>query len=353
MAESGVMAIGSVAEAIAWQADHAEQSGAQGTARVIRALIPVLESDTAVGRRMANWQGLTLEDAMPLRIAGGLHSLHLAGEEDRLGDIYAGLITDQGQVDALVGETVETFDYRLLPWLDRPPQTNVAGRSAMVMAALLWLGEHIAPRFELNEIGASAGINTMMGRFAFDLGGVTTGPSLSSLRIAPDWRGSPPPSKKVEIVGAKGCDVAPIDLTDLAQAERLRAYIWPEASERMARLDTAIAMAERAPPELVRQDAADFVTERLAAEQQDGVTRVLFHTVMWQYLPEATRDAITAAMEAAGANAAPERPLAWIMSETNRETFKQECRVRYWPGGAEWTMLAESHPHGTWVEWLV
>ena len=352
MGDGAVMAIESVEEAIAWQADHAMRSGAPGTARVIRALIPVLESETATGRRMAGWQGLTLEDAMPLRVAGGLHHLYLAGEEDRLGDIYAELITDQGQVDAIVSEAVETFDFRLLPWLDRPPQTNEAARSANIMAALLWLSGRLGPAFELNEIGASAGINTMMGRFAFDLGGVATGPSLSSLRIAPEWRGSPPPDDPVEIVGAKGCDTAPVDLTEPAQAEQLRAYVWPEASERLARLDAVIAMAQRAPPELVRQDAAAFVDERLSAEQEDGVTRVLFHTVMWQYLPDATRDAITAAMAEAGSQATKERPLAWIMSETNPETFGQECRVRYWPGGEEWTLLTTSHPHGAWVEWM-
>jgi hypothetical protein len=40
------------------------------------------------------------------------------------------------------------------------------------------------------------------------------------------------------------------------------------------------------------------------------------------------------------------------MLETNRETFRHELVVRYWPGGAEPVKLAEAHPHGAWVEWL-
>jgi hypothetical protein len=111
-------------------------------------------------------------------------------------------------------------------------------------------------------------------------------------------------------------------------------------------------MARRAPPELLRQDAAEFVAAMLASPQPRGVTRVLFHTIMWQYLPQASRMAITTAMEAAGAQATAERPLAWIMVETNRETFKHECRVRYWPGGEKEVQLAEAHPHGAWVEWM-
>lgn len=347
-----VMEITSVAEAIAWQADHAERAGAPCNARLIRALLRVLETDTATGRRIANWRGLTLEDAMPLRVAGAFHWLYLTGEEPRLGEIYHGLMSDQGLVDALVADTARKFDHVLLPWLDGPPQTNEAGRSASVMAALMWLSGRLGPKFALNEIGASAGINTMMGRFHFDLGGVTAGPGMSSIRIVPEWRGAAPPANPVEIVSAHGCDVAPVDLTDDTQALRLKAFIWPDATERMARLDAAIAMAGRAPPDLVRQDAAEFVRERLAEQQQTGVTRVLFHTVMWQYMPQATRDAITSAMEAAGAKASAENPLAWIAVETNRETFKHECRVRYWPDGETEVQLAEAHPHGAWVEWM-
>ncbi|MGB3167250.1 MAG: DUF2332 domain-containing protein [Alteraurantiacibacter sp.] len=352
MAENGVMRNNSVPEAIAWQADHARKAGAPNTARVIRALLAVIEGDTATGRRMANWHGLTLEDAMPLRVAAGLHALCMSGEEDRLGDVYAGLITDQGQVDAIVTDAVDTFDFRLMPWLDSPPQTNEAGRSASVMGALLWLSERLGPAFELNEIGASAGINTMLGRFAFDLGGVRVGPSLSSMTIAPEWRGAPPPAAPIEIVAARGCDQAPVDLRDEAQLMKLKAYVWPEASERMARLDTAAAMAERAPPELVRQSAGEFVAERLRANQAVGVTRVLFHTIVWQYLSEAEREAITKAMEQAGAAAGDDTPLAWVRLETNRETFRHELSVRCWPGGDEWTKLAEAHPHGEWVEWM-
>ena len=133
---------------------------------------------------------------------------------------------------------------------------------------------------------------------------------------------------------------------------RLKAYIWADATERMVRMDAAASLAAESPPELVRMDAAEFVAQRLATPQEEGVTRVLFHTVMWQYLPDATREAISAAMEQAGARASTSKPLAWIELETNRATFRHELRVRYWPGGEDGTLLAEAHPHGAWVEWL-
>ena len=46
-----------------------------------------------------------------------------------------------------------------MPWLDGPPQTNEAGRSANFAAAFLWLVDQGLPAdFELMEIGSSAGI---------------------------------------------------------------------------------------------------------------------------------------------------------------------------------------------------
>ena len=349
---AGVMDIADVREAIAWQAEHSARAGSPHTARVIRAELAILYTDTALGRRMANWAGLTLRDAMPLRVAAGLHHLLLTGADTRLAPVYQGLLTRQQAVDEIVTDLARRYDARLLPWLDRPPQTNEAGRSASIMAGLLWLSKRLGPRFEMREIGASAGVNTMMSRYFYDLGGVTAGPSLSRMRIVPEWRGAAPPDAPVEITAISGCDSDPLDLAGPAKALRLKAYIWPDALDRMARMDAAIELAAVAPPELERADAAEFVRAMLAQPQEAGVTRVLYHSVMWQYLPQPTQAAITEAMEQAGAAATTERPLAWLALETNRATFRHELVVRYWPGGSEPVMLAEAHPHGAWVESL-
>lgn len=342
----------SIPEAIEWQARHAEEAGAPGTGRVVRALLALSDSNAATARRIFGWQGLSVRDAMPLRIAGGLHYLLLSGEEPRLADIYAGRISDQGQVDALVRETVERFDAVLMPWLDGPPQTNEAGRSASIMAGLCWLAGKVQPRFELLEIGASAGINTMMGRYRFDLGGVSIGPSGSRMAIAPEWRGDAPPVTDPQIVDARGCDVKPVDLGNPDAVLKLKSYVWPEARQRMARIETAAAMAERMPPEIDRMRAGPWVEDALTRPQEDGVTRVLFHTIVWQYVPEAEQAAIIAAMERAGEAATDGKPLAWLSLETNRETFRHELHARFWPDGGTPQLLAHAHPHGEWVEWV-
>jgi hypothetical protein len=356
--EPGIMGLEDFTAALDWQACHAAENGAPATARVIRALAGVRASDTATGQRIANWPGLTLKDAMPLRIAGGFHHLVLTGADHRLADVYAGRITDQAAVDALVLDLAHQFDARLLPWLDGPPQTNEAGRSASIMAGLLWLAQRVAPaRFDLFELGASAGVNTMLHRYFFRLGATEVGPPDSPMRIVPEWRGASPPAPPsgFAITSVKGCDIAPINLADPDAALRLKAYVWPDAGERMARIDAAIALAGQQPPDLVAADAGDFAAAMLARLPQSGTARVMFHSIMWQYLPAATQTRITAAFEAAGAEATPDSPLGWIALETDPATFRHELRVRLWDGEAchgEEQLLSHAHPHGAWVEWL-
>ena len=358
MADDAIMAIEEFQTALDWQADHAEQNGAPCTARVIRALAKVRETDTATGRRIANWHGLTLKDAMPLRMAGGLHHLVLSGEDARLARVYSGQITDQGQIDRLVCDLVETFDHLLLPWLDGPPQTNEAGRSASLMAGILWAAQRVVPRFELFEIGASAGVNTMLDRYRFNLGGTEVGPAASPMRIEPEWRGegAPPSAPEVfEIVSVRGCDLAPVDLSDPASALKLKSYVWPDAQVRMARIDAAIQLASEVAPDVVKQDAASFAMEMLERPQAEGTTRAMFHSIMWQYMPAEAQEAITRAFEAAGEEATADKPLAWIALETDPATFRHELKVRLWNGGThrgETHLLAFAHPHGAWVEWV-
>ena len=102
--------------------------------------------------------------------------------------------------------------------------------------------------------------------------------------------------------------------------------------------------------DLVGADAADWVEARLAEPQAAGVTRVLMHSVVWQYLPEPTAERIRAAMKAAGARATVERPLGWVMMEPDRALGMQVIRARSWPGDGDWQTLATSHAHRTWLD---
>ena len=168
----------------------------------------------------------------------------------------------------------------------------------------------------------------MMERYFYDLGGTTAGPEASPMRIVPEWRGPAPSPAPVEITAIQGCDVAPVNLADPAEALRLKSYVWAEVTERIARIDAAIALAGQQPPKPGADGRGDWVDQRLAAPQEADTTRVIYHSVMWQYLPAATRARIEAAITHAGEGG---QRLAWIMLETNRQTFAHELTVRFWP----------------------
>jgi len=338
-------------KSFAIQSGYCAAMDAPITARICTALGQGITRASETGRRVLDWPGEPVADALVLRLVGGLHALHRRGVPE-LRRVFTGEETDLGRIGATLDAVLAAYDLTLMPWLYGPPQTNEAARSSGLMTGILHLAVRYGPRFELLEIGSSGGLNLMIGRYRFDLGGVAVGPAQSPVMLCPEWRGAPPPAAPVEIISARGVDIAPLDLTDDRDADRLQAYCWVDAVERQARLEAAIAMLRAQPVRLERGDAADWLEARLAEPQPTGVTRVLMHSVVWQYLRPDAQQRITVAMAAAGAAATPERPLGWVMMEPNRDLAAHEVRVRGWPGSAPMELVARTHAHGAWVEGL-
>lgn len=324
--------------------------GAPVTARICAALAECLNRDTRTGRHVLDWPGEPTADALPLRLVGGLHALDLAGRAPALSQVFAGTITESGAVQQILRDTLAAHDDALYPWLGGPPQTNETGRSAALMTGLIEVARRHGPTLELLEIGSSAGLNLLIDRFRFDLGGTLFGPADSPVTIAPEWRGAAPAQIPLEIASVRGVEIQPIDLGDPVAADRLRAYVWVDNPERLDRLSRAVAMIAAKPVDLTRGDAADWIEARLVDPQPAGVTRVLMHSVVWQYLGAERQARIEAAMAAAAERATPERPLAWVRMEPNRATAKQQVWVQSWPGHGEPAMLANVQAHGAWVE---
>ena len=79
---------------------------------------------------------------------------------------------------------------------------------------------------------------------------------------------------------------------------------------------------------------------------------MLFHSIMWQYLPDTTKQAITSTLLEAGASATRKTPIAWLrMEPLDTRASHATLSLTLWPGG-ETRHLAKCDYHGRWIEWL-
>ena len=133
--------------------------------------------------------------------------------------------------------------------------------------------------------------------------------------------------------------------------ERLLAFVWPDQPARIAQLEAALAVAAANPPLVDQGDAADWLEAKLAAAPVPGRTRVVLHSIAYQYFAAPVQARIAAAIEAAGAEASDQAPLAWLRFEMVTGEDKISLRLRLWPGGED-RLLAWAHPHGSRIRWV-
>lgn len=302
-----------------------------------------LEPGTPVADRVLGWQGdpSPSADSVPLRLAGALHAL-------RLQDMALDVVYPPAQVgdDALwiaVLAAMERQETQILNWLDRPPQTNEVRRAAVVAAALSVVAKRYDDPVELFELGCSGGLNLRVDRFCIKGPNGDIGPSDALVQIAPEWRGKAPDWAALPIITRSGVDLAPIDPVTTEGRLKLLAYLWPDQPERIARTEAAIATARQLPAEISAGDAGEWI-EKALATPASGRTRVVFHTVAWQYFPETTKKRALAAMQAHVG------PLVRFSMEADGGAGARLTLTHY-PSG-EVQELGRADFHGRWIEWF-
>lgn len=344
-------------EGCRWQGEQCAALGSPFSAGLLKAA-----ADGELGPLedlVSEWEGQSLgihiREATPLRLLGALHYLVLTGEAPALAALYpeASPRTDWPAVLAAAHKLLETRRPAIAAFMASPPQTNEVGRSLCLAPGFLAIAARTGFPLSILEIGSSAGLNLRWDRYRYDLGGRVWGDPASPVLLSGDWQG-PPPSETpaAKVIARAACDQSPIDLASDEAALRLQAYVWADQPARMARLRGAIAVARSVPADLVKADAADWVAANLSPS--DGVATVLFHSVMWQYMPQRTQNAVSEAIATAAAKASASAPLAHLSMEPDptREGFPMAVRLTIWPDGRSFH-LADVHPHGAWVRWLV
>ncbi|HXA56578.1 MAG TPA: DUF2332 domain-containing protein [Candidatus Acidoferrum sp.] len=288
---------------------------------------------------------------LALRLMGAVHRLVLEKRAPELAAFYPS-VGGRASPDAWPAfvRTVESHRDEARNLIERPLQTNEVGRSGSLLGGFGLLASRTAMPLRLLEVGASAGLNLRWDRYRYDWGTGAWGDPDSTVRFKDVFTTdapSIPPS--IEVVARAGCDLSPIDASSTEGRLTLLSYVWADQTDRIRQLDAAIGMAAAVPCVVERASGADWLRTQLAAPAT-GVTTVIFHSVVWQYISPQEQEKIVGIIEDAGRRASEQSPLAWLRMEPNEKRF--EVRLRIYPGFED-RAIATTRPHSPSVRWLL
>lgn len=276
-------------------------------------------------------------------LVGGVHYLLMRGADSTLAAWYPSLVDDPRpveEVDPAFRSFVLEHEEKLVELGNtRYTQTNECRRCIALLPVIM-----SAPfgRFHLVEIGTSAGLNLALDRYHYRFGDLEWGPA-SAVNLDGEWRGSRFPLHDIEVLSRTGLDLNPI-LPDDADAHLwLDALIWPEHTERRARLRDALELVSGLGPEMVPGDALDTlpgVLDRLPAEEP---VVVMNSFTLLQFTSEA-RDRVEEICHVARAS----RPVYRVSMEVlNKDDDWALLGVA---SEGALSPIGQAHPHGEWVE---
>jgi hypothetical protein len=286
-------------------------------------------------------------DALALRLMAAVHRLVLTGEAPRLAAHYPSAGgRPGGDVWEAFHELVAEQADRLRPLVARPCQTNEVGRSAALAFGFLEIAARFGLPLRLLEAGASAGLNLRFDHFRYAGGGAAWGPANSPVDLTGLWLDSPARlPARLEVAERSGCDLRPIELGSPEGRLQLEASVWADQALRLARLRGAIAVAARVPARVEQASVEAWLADRLG-EARPGNATVVYHAIVYEYFTPAVRQGFHAALEAEGARATPEAPLAWLRFEATPATRGYAVTLTTWPG-AEERVIARALAHGS------
>lgn len=341
---------------VEYQADACARLGSALYAALLRRVAEDIRDGGPCADAVAGYEDAPGPAAIALRLLGGVHALVLAGHAPDLAAHYpsAGGTVDPDRPDAAwpaFRAAVADQMAWVRDWMTRPPQTNEVGRANLLIAGLLRAVQRTPLPVRLVELGASAGLNLRADRFRYIGDRFTWGPDDSPVVLADTWRGDPPgwllraaaAHPAITVIERRGCDLTPIDPLSAQGALALRAYVWPDQTDRLGRLDGALRLAAQVPADVVAVGAADFLAD---LRLEPATLTVVWHSVMRQYVPAAEWARVDRELDRLAAASTPEAAFAYLCFEPRRVGQKHRFQLTARFGAACEQVLAEAPPHG-------
>jgi hypothetical protein len=249
----------------------------------------------------------------PTVILAALHDLALAGHAPALAAAYAA-----GDGDAAAGAAIDTLvrmsDSVVAIAIRRKLRANETGRGAVLYPAIAEAARRVgAKAVGLIDVGCSAGFNLSVDRVGITYSdGQSLGDPSSPVQVSASIVGdrAVPTRAMPEVVARVGVDVDPVDVTDADETRWLRACVWPDQLEQVARLEAELALATAAPPVLLRGDAVEVLGEAFARVPADALPVVTTTWALSKFSLEGRLRFLHRLDEAA-----THRPVAWVSVE--------------------------------------
>lgn len=288
---------------------HFGEVDAAGTSPLYeRVAVALSESDEALGAIEA----APVRKRHPTMILAALHDLALAGRAPALAAAYAA-----GDGDAAAAAAIDTLlhmtDSVVAVAVRRQTRTNETARCAVLYPAIAEAARRVgAKAVGLVDVGVSAGLNLHVDRVGITYGnGRSLGDPSSPVQLSSSIVGDRPvPTRAMpEVVARVGVDLDPVDVTDPDDARWLRACLWPDQPERIARLEAELALAAAAPPLLLRGDPVEVVPDAVARVPADALPVVTTTWALSRFPLERRLRFLQRLDDAAG------RAVAWVSAE--------------------------------------
>jgi hypothetical protein len=328
---------------------HASVCSSPLYATLMRSMADDWDAGGPVREVCAGWEQAPAGSVVQLRLLAGLHRLVLRGEAPGLVPYYrnlGGTAAPEGAW-AVARDVVAAHSEQLRAGLQLAPQTNEVGRSAALAVGLadaVWRTG--LRRVRLLEVGASAGLNLLVDRYAVALDDSRAlGDPSSALRLHPGVHGTVEPAEHV-LVERRGCDLSPIDAGSDEGALLLSSYVWPDHTHRFERLQGALAIARSAVPRIEAAPAGEWLEVVLAEPVDDDVLTVVWQSITRMYWPAAELERVDAALAEAGHRLPA---LAHVAMEYGPKDDGAEVTVDVWRHGrtdAARRLLGTAHDHG-------
>ena len=249
----------------------------------------------------------------PTVILAALHDLALAGRAPALAAAYA---TADGE--AAAGAAIDTLlrmtDSVVAIAVRRRTRTNQTGHCAVLYPAIAEVARRLgANAVGLIDLGCSAGLNLNVDRVGITYSnGQSLGDPSSRVQLSCSIVGGRPiPTHAMpEVVARVGVDLDPVDVTDADDARWLRACLWPDQPERVARLEAEMALAATAPPLLLQGDAVEMMPDAFARVPTDALAVVTTTWALSKFSLESRLRFLDRLDEAAAG-----RTVAWVSAE--------------------------------------